>query len=195
MNFIVVAMPPIPFRDANELEELGAAGFLKIENHGGGYQGALFLVNARGEPLEFTYTRVETPSTFLWRRGDVERHALRKLTASLLSSCPRIPSLILCLANEVGTELFCEDIQVSLPVCRLAPQSVAAAYGERESRVAASEPEPLNLFWFPGAPSSDSPAGKLFERIVSVGLLLEPFDRASTGLAEVFNESRKNTPA
>ena len=99
----------IPFRDAIELEELGAAGYLKIQSHPAGYMGALILINVRGEPLEFTYTRVETPHTFLWRRDDIGRHAARKITASLLSLCPQVPRLMLCLAEEVGSELFEED--------------------------------------------------------------------------------------
>lgn len=148
------------------------------------------MVNARGEPLEFTYTRIDTPSTFLWRQNDVERHAVRKLTASLLSLCPRVPRVIFCLAEEVAAELFCEDIRVSIPVCRLASQTVAVAFCDRESKGTANAPEPLRLFWFPGPPPPDSPEGRLFDRIVCTGLLLEPFERASAGLAEVFSVRR-----
>ena len=81
----------IPFRDAIELEELGAAGYLKVQSYPAGYMGALILINVRGEPLEFTYTRVETPNTFLWRRDDIGRHAARKITASLLSLVLKYP--------------------------------------------------------------------------------------------------------
>ena len=58
---------PIPYRDADDLDELGTVGYLKIEPVAGGpgYLGALFLLNARGEPLEFTYNRIDTPQTFL----------------------------------------------------------------------------------------------------------------------------------
>src|SRR4030095_6435496 len=116
---------PIPYRDSDALDELGAVGYLKIEpvTDGSGYLGALFLLNARGEPLEFTYNRIDTPNTFLWRQDDLRRHAARKLTASLFSLCPRTPRLLLCLAKEIGSELFIQDIQVSIPVCRLAPAS------------------------------------------------------------------------
>ena len=97
---------PIPYRDADDLNELGTAGYLKIEpsSAGSGYLGALFLINARGEPIEFTYNRIETPHTFLWRQADIRRHAERKLTASLLLVCPRTPQILLCLAEEVGSE-------------------------------------------------------------------------------------------
>ena len=56
---------PVPFRDDAEIKALGLAAYLKMERDGSGYRGALFLVNARGEPVEFTYTRVEIPHTFL----------------------------------------------------------------------------------------------------------------------------------
>ncbi len=41
---------PIPYRDADDLNELGTAGYLKIEpsSAGSGYLGVLFLINARG---------------------------------------------------------------------------------------------------------------------------------------------------
>ncbi|MBF8299248.1 MAG: hypothetical protein HW397_297 [Dehalococcoidia bacterium] len=57
---------PIPFHDADDVSELGLAGFLKIDApKPATFHGALFLTNARGEPVEFTYNRSETPNTFL----------------------------------------------------------------------------------------------------------------------------------
>src|SRR3972149_4049409 len=146
---------PIPSRDADDLNELGAVGYLKSEpcSEGSGYLGALFVVNARGEPLEFTYNRIETPHTFLWRQEDIGRHAARRLTASLLSLCPLTPRVILCLAEEVGSDLFCRDVHLSLPVCRVAAAITAAPYdaGETLDRVEASDT--MKLFWFLGKPS------------------------------------------
>src|SRR5438874_9054579 len=102
---------PIPFRDAADLDALGAAAFLKIEPApgGSGFMGALFLVNGRGEPLEFVYNQVATPQTFLWRQADLHRHAARKLAASLFAACAHQPRLLLCLAAEVGEEVFDQD--------------------------------------------------------------------------------------
>jgi hypothetical protein len=179
---------PIPYRDSDDLDELGAVGYLKIEpvTNGSGYLGALFLLNARGEPLEFTYNRIDTPQTFLWRQDDLRRHAARKLTASLFSLCPRTPRLLLCLAKEVGSELFSQDIQVSIPVCRLAPnrEALSAVDGEISDVVQAAEP--VHAFWFPGKPAEDSVELRLLQLVTSRGLLLEPFERASIGLKEVY---------
>jgi hypothetical protein len=182
---------PIPFQDAADVEALGAAAFLKVEpvSGGAGYLGALFLINARGEPLEFAYNRVEVPQTFLWRRRDLRRHAERKLVASLLTVCGRTPRLLLCLADEVGSELFCQDLRVALPVARLGRALAAPSYALTEVAEAVEHPEPLHLFWFPEAPAPDSAARRLLDHLRTHGLLLEPFERAASGLREVFEEA------
>ena len=179
---------PIPYRDADDLDELGAVGYLKIEPlvDSAGYLGALFLLNARGEPLEFTYNRIDTPQTFLWRQDDLRRNAGRKLTASLFSLCPRTPRLLLCLAKEVGSELFCQDIQVSIPVCRLAPSRETLPHASTETEDVVQTSEPVHAFWFPGKPAEDSIELRLLQLVAARGLLLEPFDRASVGLREVY---------
>jgi hypothetical protein len=179
---------PIPYRDADDLDELGTVGYLKIEpvTDGSGYLGALFLINARGEPVEFTYNRIDTPHTFLWRQDDLRRHATRKLTASLFSLCPKTPRLLLCLAKEIGSELFCQDLQVSIPVCRIAPAVEAIPYSGNETRDTVHATEPLQVFWFPGKPAEDAIELRLLHLLSSGGLLLEPFERAAIGLREVY---------
>ncbi len=179
---------PIPYHDSDDLNELGAVGYLKIEpvTNGLGYLGALFLLNARGEPLEFTYNRIDTPQTFLWRQDDLRRHAARKLTASLFSLCPRTPRLLLCLTQEVGSELFCQDIQVSIPVCRLALNRETLSSTDAETKDVVQMSDPVHVFWFPGKPAEDSIELRLLQLVAARGLLLEPFERASIGLQEVY---------
>lgn len=179
---------PIPYRDADELDDLGMAGYLTIQpaQAGSGYLAALFLINARGEPVEFTYNRIETPHTFLWRQADIRRHAVKKLTASLLSLCPKVPRLMLCRAEEIGSELFCQDIQSSLPVCRIAPAIKALPYSAIEIQDRIEAEEPLNLFWYPEKPPEDSIELKLLHELLKRGLLTEPFERALIGLREVY---------
>ena len=187
---------PIALHDAVYVEELGAAAFLKIEPTTGGaeYLGALFLINARGEPLEFAYNRVELPETFLWRRSDLSRHVERKLAASLLTVCARYPRLPLCLADEVGSELFCQDLQLAIPVGRIGEPLRATAYAGQETREVLEEPQPLHLFWFPGPPAEGSMERRLFDQLSTHGLLLEPFERAATGLMEVYSAEAADAP-
>ena len=184
---------PIPFHDDKEVEALGAAGYIKIQPDisGSSFAGALFLVNARGEPLEFTYNRIEIPHTFLWKRADIQNHAVRKLVTSLLSICPKVPRLILCLAEEVDSELFCHDIKVSIPVCRVALASKAVSYSSQETKETANSPQSVHLFWFPQRPEDNTLEQQLVHKLSSYGLILEPFERASMGLQEVYRGNNK----
>ena len=181
---------PIPYHDTDELNDLGIAGYLKIQpvQEESGYLAALFLINARGEPIEFTYNRIETPHTFLWRQEDIRRHATRKLIASLLSLCPKTPRLIFCLAEEIGSELFYQDLQLSVPVCRIAPAIKALPYLATEIQDRIEAEGPMNLFWYPGRPAEDSIELKLLNELTVRGLLTEPFERAVIGLREVYPE-------
>ncbi|MBM4462016.1 MAG: hypothetical protein FJ012_01610 [Chloroflexi bacterium] len=181
---------PIPFRDADEVEELGAAGYLKIDasDDGSTFRGGLFLVNARGEPLEFTYNRVDAPHTFLWRQADVRRHAIHKLVTSLLGTCPRVPKFIICLADEIDHDLFCNEIRLSIPICRVASVMKATSFSKLEVKTTVEDPQPHHLFWFPDKPAGDSNEHRLLHRLLTRGLLLEPFDRAVVGLKEIYSD-------
>jgi hypothetical protein len=177
---------PIPFRDENENEMLGSVAYLKIEAYPLGYRGALFLIDSQGVPIEFTYTCIPVPHSFLWRQTDMKRQVERKITTSLLSLCPHTPGLILCLAAEVSSDLFCQDIRVSLPICRIALESNDGICSSLESRQAIDYTPPAQLFWYPSPPSSESQANRLFNKLIAADLLFEPFERASAGLKEVY---------
>ena len=184
----------IPFRDAADLDELGVASFLRIERSGRGstYLGALFAVNARGEPIELVYNALETPYPFLWRPGDLRRHAERRLTASLLDAAEVTPRLLFCRADEVGLELFTRDLLVRVPVGRVeAPAGPSGRDRDAGGRGDAEEavppvPEAAHVFWHPAPPADGSPERALFDQLAARGLLLEPFDRAADGLREVY---------
>jgi hypothetical protein len=179
---------PIPFRDEDERDEWGTAAHLRLEPDPdrAGYRGALFQINARGEPVEFTYNRVETPNSFLWRPADVRRAALRRLTASLLAACPQTPRVLFALAAEVPSELFAQDLQAAVPVCRVATGLETTEYSTLEVAEMLDQDDPVHLFWFPAPPAVGSPEGALTRHLTAHGLLLEPFERAAIGLAEVY---------
>lgn len=186
---------PVPFRDAEEVAELGAAGYLKIDASpdGGEFLGALFLINAWGEPLEFTYSKIEVPNTFLWRKDDIRRYAVRKLTTSLLETCSKVPGFIICLAEEVHSELFCNEVHLSIPVCRIASVLKATPHSNQEIQATVETPEPMHLFWFPSKPADESVERRLVHQLVARGLLLEPFERATVGLREVYPSQAART--
>lgn len=189
------AAPPFPRRgEAEYFEPRRGPGGL-------GYRGALFQINARGEPLEFTYNRVDTPNTFLWRPDDLRRAALKQLVGSLLAVCPRVPRLLLCLASEVPSELFCQDLRLALPVGRVATALETASYSALEPAERLQPPPgaaegsavgPLTVYWFPAPPDDGAPERVLLRHLQTHGLLLEPFDRAALGLEQVYG--RQDAP-
>ena len=183
---------PVPFRDAADLNRLGSAGFLRIlpADAEDAVLGALFLVNAGGEPVEFTFNRLEVVQRFLWRAEDLHRHAARRLTASLFEICPRIPSVILALAEEAPSELFSEDIDVDVPTARVAEQSAVIGQSAAESREIVEATVPLQIFWNGSVPSDDDVGRSLVAQLAARGLLLEPFERALIGLREVYGGAR-----
>jgi hypothetical protein len=86
----------------------------------------------------------------------------------------------------VGSELFCQDIHVSIPVCRLAPANAAVSSPSEETKDTLSAAEPMQVFWFPGKPAEDSLELRLLHLLATRGILLEPFERAAIGLREVY---------
>ena len=178
----------VPFRDAAEIERLGAAGFFRIlpDAAPGAYRGALFLVNAHGEPLEFAYNRIRLPQPFLWRAEDVAPYAARRLAASLFEICPREPALLLCLAGEVGAALFTRDLDLAVPASRMTIEGIAPDNGEE----AEDAINGARLLWAGRRPTADAPARRLLDRLAECDLLSEPFERTAAGLCEVYGPAR-----
>ena len=179
---------PIPFRADVDTDRFGSAAFLRIvpTDAGDGFLGALFLTNARGEPVEFTYCDLEIVQRFLWRQEDLHRHAARRLAVSLFEVCPRIPTVILGLAKEVPAELFANDITVDVSTARLAEQSAVTGQSAHESREVVEGETPVQIFWNGPVPADEDDAHLIVKHLAEKGLLLEPFDRALTGLNEVY---------
>jgi hypothetical protein len=181
----------VPFKDAAELDAGGTAAFLRLLPASDASQGrgaALFQVNARGAPVEFTYNRLDLPSGALWRPEQLEREAAKALARSLFEAARRTPLVLLCLSGEIDAALFVEDLEVQIPVCRVtvggdrgpfdSPRD--AASGER----VVSGDATTHLFWRPALPSPESPPRRLVTTLAARGLLLEPFERALAGFHE-----------
>ncbi len=178
---------PVPYRFEDDLERLGSAAFLRFEPEPSGYRGALFVVDARGEPLEFAYNRIEIIKRFMWHGDQLQRHAARRLVTTLFDVCPRVPSLLLCRADEVTPELFSEDVQVSIPVARIAGEAavVGQSASEELEQLATGG---LQVFWAGTPPAEDASERALLNELARRGLLWEPFERAGIGLAEVYGD-------
>jgi hypothetical protein len=180
---------PIAFTDVEDLGEFGSAAYLKLESSPDNAccLGALLVISPRGEPLEFGYNRVRVPQAFLWREADLRRYVQRRLTGSLLSVCSQQPRLLLCLAGEVDTPLFSQDLQLEVPVVRVGLAGPRLRHVDTETgEVLDEEDPPPHISWQPAPPDMASLERQLFEHLSTHGLLLEPFERALTGLREVY---------
>lgn len=186
---------PIPFRTP-ELEDLGLAAYLRIIpfEDGGGFDGALFVINALGEPIEFCYSRIETPRTVLWGKAALKRRANSELVSALLKVCSSSPNLLFARAEETDPELFGEDIKTPVKTGRVA--SSLATVTMNEGDIAEDQPglDGLQVVWTDGAPPDDSAERALFTKLAASGLLTEPFKRIEAGLAEVKREPTTSHP-
>ncbi|HEY3377946.1 MAG TPA: hypothetical protein VGL77_10695 [Armatimonadota bacterium] len=186
----------IAFHDTDEMAHLGTAAFLHIAPPLPGDEqryGALFIINARGEPLEFAYNRLELQHPTLWRSIDREQAAIRRLAISLFEAVTLAPSLLICRADAVGPHIFgASGFTLPIPVVRLAPTATLAGYVSCEAQQTIEtvdengECQDVHLFWTPRPP--EGPVAELFARLLERGLSLEPFARAQQGIREVYGE-------
>lgn len=188
---------PIAFHDADEIAQLGLAAYFHrapLLPERDERFGALLIINARGEPLEFAYNRVELMSPALWRGIDREDAALRRLAITLFDAVTLTPALLLCRADVVGPHVFgsTTGLRPTVPVARLAPADRLIGYhaGEAAHDIEAIDEQgevlPVCVYWTPEEPTGEAAA--LFARLVERGLALEPFARAQEGLREVYGD-------
>ena len=177
---------PIPFRDLGDEAHSGVAGYLRFvdEPDGKGVRGAMFTMSTRGEPLEFSFTRIDVRLSVLWRAGEARRSAVVPLAKVLFEAATRVPDVVLALAEETPPRVFTEDLEVQVPLCRVAAGDRGPmAFSEESERISDS----LTLVWVNGFPPPEGPGRKTIDLLNSRHLLLEPFTRAEKGLEEGFS--------
>ena len=179
---------PIPFHDLGGDHPDVAVAYLRFvgKSRGGNIQGALFVVSARGDPLEFCFTRANLPSGSLWHPGQAYRQAVAALSRALFDAVEHLPNLVLALAEETPSEVFSEDVAVQVPLCLVGTQ--AEVVGEVPD-IESAGGGPVSLRWVTEEPSDNSQLGPLVDSLRSRRLLLEPFERAAQGLEEAFGGS------
>jgi hypothetical protein len=90
----------------------------------------------------------------------------------MFDTCPVVPDLILCLAEEVDPRMFGNYSGPEIPFGRITHNS---AGGDASTE--------WSTDLIPG-----SPQDRLYNRLCERGLLLEPFERANIGLRQVYGE-------
>lgn len=174
---------PIPYRDVRDPIDSGLAGFLRFitGDTPRTIHGALFLVNARGEPVDFTYAAIDVAASFLWRAGEARRNALASLAVALFETCPRTPEVLFGLADEIPAPLFSDDIRVDVPVGLITGDAGLAARPDVETN---RDVMAVHVFWVGAQPDIGTSASVLFQSLRGRQLLVEPFERAALGVEE-----------
>ena len=177
---------PVPFRDIASGEDPARVAYLRfVEEAGGGrLRGCMFVVSLQGDPLEFCFTRVDLPAGPLWDHDLAQRRAVAELARALFQAGSLQPDAVFCLSSETPEEVFAEDIDAQVPVCRVSDgpggglPAPSAAHGDGPS---------VALCW----PNRPAPAGSgespLDRYLGSPHRLMEPFGRAGLGLDEAFS--------
>lgn len=170
-----------------EMEELGLAGYIRIipDKESSSYDGLLFVINGAGEPIEFCFSTITAPRTILWGKAALMRRVAAELVKALLGACSTTPIILFARAQEIGSETFSQDVITSLPTCRITTKLDAVALGIGDQEESVQDDEGIQLIWSGDAPTPDASERRLLESLVHTGLLLEPFERAAAGLAEV----------
>lgn len=157
-------------QDTSEVWAATCLAYLRffVEEEGIGVRAALFVVNGHGEPLEFCFTRVNSPSGPLWGADPFFRRAVADLARALLTAVQHRPDLVLVLDEEAPPDFSAEGLAVRSPV------GLVARAGDRPVR------------WLGPVPDAESPLAGLLELLASRRRLLEPFERAAQGLEEAY---------
>ncbi|MQA89168.1 MAG: hypothetical protein GEU90_02865 [Gemmatimonas sp.] len=163
---------PIPFRGAEEVDELGAAGFLLFLRDTAEISmgGGVLLVDARAEPLEFVHHSMTLPGGALWSAEDAGRHAGRRLAAELFRALGRTPGVLIVRDDGSASEQWLGDLEVGIPVGLLDEVNRGGSVAPR---------------WLDGGPALGSPADRLCERLGQRDLLIEPFTRLERALRQL----------
>ena len=170
---------PVPFLDTSGAGSAGAVGWLRFvgEQDSQGVRAALFETSARGDPLGFSFDRMEY-------QGATSESASLSLAKSLFRSSTAAPALLFGLAEEIPSRCF-DVLSIGLPFCRVHPASVA-----RKDVVSGRAPGGPGMLWVTGPPAPESSAGMILAGIMQWDDPFEPLERAARGLAEAFTDPR-----
>ena len=159
----------------------GAVAWLRfVEERGGqGVRAALLQTSGGGEPLGFSFTRIDRDDSAIRRPGRARCAAMETLAATLMRAASPAPALVLGLASEVPTEALA-GLPVELPFCLFRPA------GARADATACS----VEALWATAEPHGESTARRLFDEIVERDDPLEPLERAAEALAVAFADDR-----
>ncbi|MBM3456933.1 MAG: hypothetical protein FJX77_00140 [Armatimonadetes bacterium] len=167
---------PVPYHRPPPAAQEGCAAFLDVAYARAQHTliGAILVVDARGEPLEFVYTRAEAPTGFMWSETQTRSVGVAAVARALFEACQREPDLLLCLP-QLGSVEYCKrELAPAIPFVQVTPAEEGGATGA--------------LTWIGNPPDPRMRATGLLQSLTDRGFLVEPFQRLRAGLEEVYPE-------
>ena len=152
-------------------EHTGAAAWLRLieEGDGGGIRAALFRTSGDGEPAGFCFTRLNDCDYARGPAASSRQGALSYLAEFLVRCASPPPVLVL----GSSAELPAGALAGGAPTCR-----VGLAEGRSDSGwEGPAEGRPVRASWMTGEPEWESPARRLFDRLMNRDDPLEPLAR------------------
>lgn len=165
-------------------EHTGAAAWLRLieEGDGGGIRAALFRTSGDGEPAGFCFTRLNDCDYARGPAASSRQGALSYLAEFLVRCASPPPVLVL----GSSAELPAGALAGGAPTC-----CVGLAEGRTDSGwEGPAKGRPVRASWMTGEPGRESPARRLFDRLMNRDDPLEPLERAAAALAEAFDDER-----
>ena len=136
--------------------------------------GAILIIDAHGQPLEFVHNTLDAPSGFLWPEDQVRATGVAALCHSLFEACKREPELLIC-GQALGSANYCRsELNPVIPFAQAAESSQS------------NDGSSAAWAWINNPPLSSMPAHSLAETLQTRGFSLEPFERIRRGLREIY---------
>ncbi len=137
----------VPFRDLRQEDNTGIGRLSPIRwrrERAWNTSRSVLGQYTHGEPVDFAFSRIDVPASFLWRAGEARRHAdPASLAAILFQACPKAPASPIGARRRSSPESDSPRIfSLTRPLCRVAEgANVLYALGESSIR----NPPQLNL--------------------------------------------------
>ncbi len=170
----VTSSLPYPHDDSDR----GAAAWLRFVDEGseGGTRAALFTTSGDGEPLAFSFTRIDWPALSL---HDAEASSSSSTSAmwlaqALLRLAAPTPALVVVSGDELTCAGVADGVVSGIPMLRA---------GTTDDRSA--DPS-----WLTEEPAPGTEAQNIADNLLAREAPLEPFDRIDAALAEAFEDER-----
>lgn len=158
----------VPFRELDDPAGPARIAFLGVlaDPDGKRITGGVFITNSIGEPVELTWASLTSPASLLCSGARASAHAARLLALALFENCRATPDVLLFREADVDRELFEHRIRLGIPAAVVHPCDGARP---RWEWVGDERPQRVGAI-------------AALERLETLDLLDEPFDRAECAL-------------